>query len=45
MRMVLRTKTECEDGCGDIASRILELVGIISPQFGLVNVARANADM
>ena len=45
MRMVLRTKSESEDGCGDIASRILELGGLISPLFGLVSVACATADM
>jgi hypothetical protein len=45
MRMVLRTKRESEDGCGDIASRILELGGLISPLFGLVSVACATADM
>lgn len=45
MRMVLRTKGESEDGCGDIASRILELGGLISPLFGLVSVACATADM
>ena len=44
MRMVLRTKTESEDGCGDIASRILELGGLSSPLFGLVSVACATAD-
>jgi hypothetical protein len=45
MRMVLRTKKESEDGCGNIASRILELGGLISPLFGLVSVACATADM
>lgn len=45
MRMFIRTKKESEDGCGDIASRILELGGLISPLFGLVSVACATGDM
>lgn len=45
MRMILRTKGESEDGCGDIISRILELGGLVSPLFGLVSVACATADM
>lgn len=45
LRMVLRTKSESEDGCGDIISRILELGGLVSPLFGLVSVACATNDM
>jgi hypothetical protein len=38
LRLVLRTRSESEDGCGDIVSRILELGELISPKCGLVNV-------
>lgn len=41
LRMVLRTRSESEDGCGDIVSRILNPGGLVSPDFGLVSVACA----
>lgn len=45
LRMVMRTESESEDGCGDIVSRILELGGLVSPLFGIVSVGCATADM
>lgn len=45
LRMVMRTTSESEDGCGDIVSRILELGGLVSPLFGVVSVGCATADM
>lgn len=44
LRMTMRTRSESEEGCGDIVSRILELGGLISPLFGLISVACATAD-
>lgn len=44
LRFVLRTKTESEEGCGDIISRILAMGELVSPVFGVVNIACGTKD-